>query len=216
MQRQDKQGSGVVPARPGPAQRKPAGSSPAGVESNARLSGTTAALLLVLLAIEGVTVLRVRALLSWHVFVGMLLVPPVLLKIGSTTWRFARYYLGAPAYRRKGPPPPLLRLLGPVVVILTLVLFASGIALVLASHSLRHALLFAHKASFVLWFGAMTIHVLGHLLDTARLAPLDWARRTRRDVAGASARQWVLAVSLVVGAALGILMLGTAGHYHHL
>jgi hypothetical protein len=186
------------------------------VESNARLTGTTAAVLLVLLAIEGVTVLRVRALLSWHVFIGMLLVPPVLLKIGSTGWRFARYYLGAPAYRRKGPPPPLLRLLAPVVVILTVALLASGIGLVLAPHSLRHSLLFAHKASFVLWFAAMTIHVLGHLLETARLAPLDWARRTRRDVAGAKARQWVSAASLIVGAGLGVWMLGPAAHYHHL
>jgi hypothetical protein len=216
MQGQHERDSGLVAARPGPAHRKPAVSSDVGVESNARLTGTTAAVLLVLLAIEGVTVLRVRALLSWHVFVGMLLVPPVLLKMGSTTWRFARYYRGAPAYRRKGPPPPLLRLLGPAVVILTVVLFASGIALVLAPHSLRHSLLFAHKASFVLWFGAMTLHVLGHLLDTARLAPLDWARRTRRDVAGATARQWALAASLVVGAGLGILMLGPAAHYHHL
>ena len=216
MQRQNERGSGVVAGQPESAQRKPAGSSDTGVESNARLTGTTAAVLLLLLAIEGVTVLRVRALLSWHVFVGMLLVPPVLLKVGSTTWRVARYYLGAPAYRRKGPPPTLLRLLGPVVVILTLVLFASGIGLVLAPHSLRHSLLFAHKASFVLWFGAMTIHVLGHLLDTARLAPLDWARRTRRDVAGATARQWALAASLVVGAGLGIVMLGPAAHYHHL
>jgi hypothetical protein len=216
MQRQNERGSGVVAAQRGSAQRKPAGSSDAEVESNARLTGTTAAVLLLLLAIEGVTVLRVRALLSWHVFVGMLLVPPMLLKIGSTTWRFARYYLRAPAYRRKGPPPPLLRLLGPVVVILTVVLLASGIALVLARHSMRHSLLFAHKASFVLWLGAMTVHVLGHLLDTARLAPLDWARRTRRDVAGATARQWALAASLVLGASLGILMLGPAAHYHHL
>jgi hypothetical protein len=216
MQRQNERGSRVVAGQPEPAQRDPAASSDVGVESNARLTGTTAAALLLLLAIEGVTVLRVRALLSWHVFVGMLLVPPVLLKVGSTTWRFARYYLGAPAYRRKGPPPPVLRLLGPAVVILTVVLFASGIGLVLAPHSMRHSLLFAHKASFVLWFGATTIHVLGHLLDTARLAPLDWARRTRRDVAGATARQWALAASLVVGAGLGILMLGPAAHYHHL
>jgi hypothetical protein len=206
----------MVAARPGPAHRKPAGSSDAGVESNARLTGATAAVLLVLFAIEGVTVLKVRALLNWHVFIGMLLVPPVVLKMGSTTWRFARYYRGAPAYRRKGPPPALLRLLGPAVVILTVVLFASGIALIVAPHSLRHSLLFAHKASFVLWFGAMTLHVLGHLLDTARLAPLDWARRTRRDVTGATARQWALAASLVVGAGLGVLMLGPAAHYHHL
>ncbi len=85
------------------------------------------------------------------------------------------------------------------MVILTVVLLASGIALVSGPHSLRHTLLFVHKASFVLWFGAMAIHVLGHLVETARLAPLDWARRTRRDVAGAGARQWALAASLVAG-----------------
>lgn len=186
------------------------------MESNARLTGATAAVLLVLLAIEGVTVLRVRALLGWHVFLGMVLVPPVALKIGSTSWRFIRYYAGAPAYRRKGPPALLLRLLGPVVVTLTAVLFASGIALILGPHSWRHSLLFAHKASFILWFGAMTLHVLGHLLDAARLASRDWTRRTRHDVAGATGRQWALAISLVVGVVLGLALLGPAAHYHHL
>jgi hypothetical protein len=172
--------------------------------------------LLVLLAVEGVTVVRVRGLLSLHVFIGMVLVPPVLLKIGSTSWRFARYYFGAPAYRRKGPPPALLRILGPAVVILTVVVLASGIGLVIAPHSLRHSLIFLHKASFVLWFGSMTVHVLGHVIDTARLAPRDWVRRTRGDVAGASARQWTLAASLIAGAVLGVTMLGPTAHYHHL
>src|SRR6516162_11181634 len=83
-----------------------------GVEANARLTGSTAAVLLVLLAAEGVTVLSVHSLLTPHVFIGMLLVPPVLLKVGSTGWRFVRYYRGSGAYRRKGPPPLLLRLLG--------------------------------------------------------------------------------------------------------
>jgi hypothetical protein len=215
MEGSNERGSRLAGA-PTTPDRRPVAVAEAGVASNSRLTAATAAVLLVLLAIEGVTVLRVRALLSLHVFVGMVLVPPVLLKIGSTTWRFVRYYRGAPAYRRKGPPPPLLRLLGPVVVILTVVLLASGIGLVVAPHSLRHSWLFLHKASFVLWFGAMAIHVLGHLLETARLAPLDWARRTRRDVAGASARQWALAISLVVGIALGVLLLGPAAHYHHL
>jgi hypothetical protein len=198
------------------AQPDQQGSSGAGVESNARLTGGSAALLLVLLAAEGVTVLRVRALLSLHVFLGMVLVPPVLLKIGSTTWRFVRYYVGEPEYRGKGPPPLLLRVLGPAVVILTVLLLASGVGLVIGPRSLRHSLLFLHKASFVLWFGAMTIHVLGHLLETARLAPLDWVRRTRRDVAGATARQWALAGSLIAGAVLGVVMLGPAARYHHL
>src|SRR5487761_2366276 len=130
------------------------------VESNARLTGGMAAVLFVLLAAEGLTILQIRGLLSEHVFIGMLLVPPVLVKTGSTAYRFARYYLGDPAYRQKGPPPALLRLLGPFVVVLTVVLFVSGIVLLFVGPGLRQNMLLLHKASFVLWFGAMSIHVL--------------------------------------------------------
>ncbi len=185
----------------------------AGVAANARLTASNAAVLLVLLAVEGVTVLRVRALLSPHVFIGMVLVPPVLLKMASTTWRFARYYRGDAAYRRKGAPPLLLRLLGPAVVILTLVLLGSGVGLLLAGSSWLPLLLKVHKASFILWFGAMTIHVLGHLGEVFRLAPRDWLRRTRRDVTGAGTRQWLIAASLVAGALLGFLLLSHVGHW---
>ena len=194
---------------PGRAERR----ADAGVAANARLTASNAAVLLVLLAVEGVTVLRVRALLSPHVFIGMVLVPPVLLKMASTTWRFARYYRGDAAYRRKGAPPFLLRLLGPAVVILTLVLLGSGVGLVLAGPSWLPLLLKVHKASFILWFGAMTIHVLGHLGEVFRLAPRDWLRRTRRDVTGAGTRQWLIAASLVAGALLGFLLLSHVGHW---
>lgn len=182
-----------------------------GPESNARLTGTTAAVLLVLLAAEGFTILRVRSLLTPHVFIGMLLIPPVLVKTASTIYRMVRYYLGTPAYRRKGPPPVLLRLLGPFVVVSTVVVLASGVALLLAGPAWQRSLLLLHKASFILWFGAMTIHVLGHITDTARLAPRDWVHRTRRDVAGAGLRQWTIASSLVVGVLLGFLVLGRVG-----
>lgn len=182
---------------------------PEGVESNARLTGSLAALLLVLLAAEGATILRIHPLRTIHVFLGMLLVPVVLLKVGSTFWRFARYYSGAPAYRRKGPPHAVMRLLGPVVVVLTLVLFASGILLIFVSGHLARELLAVHKISFVLWFAVMTVHVLGHLTDTARLAPLDWMRRTRNEIAGAGARIWAISVSLVAGVVLGV---ATWGH----
>jgi hypothetical protein len=181
------------------------------VKSNARLTASNAAVLLVLLAAEGVTILRVRQVVTPHVFIGMLLIPPVLVKIGSTGYRFVRYYGGEPAYRRKGPPPVLLRLLGPVVVILTGVLLASGVALLLASPTWSRQLLFVHKASFVLWFFAMAVHVLGHLAEVARLAPRDWLRRTRREVRGAGGRRWLIAASLVAGALLGLAMLGRIG-----
>jgi hypothetical protein len=182
-----------------------------GVESNARLTGMTAVVLLVLLAIEGLTILRIGPLLTAHVVIGMLLVPPVLLKIGSTTWRFGRYYLGSPAYRRKGPPPPLLRLLGPLVVVLTVAVLGTGIALLLGPPGTRNTLLLLHKASFVLWFGAMAIHVLGHIVETTRLAPRDFYRRTRRQVRGASARQWALAATLGIGLLLGVALAPRVG-----
>ena len=78
---------------PGRAERR----SDAGVAANARLTASNAVVLLVLLAAEGVTILRVRELLTPHVFIGVVLILPVLLKVASTGWRFTRYYRGAPA-----------------------------------------------------------------------------------------------------------------------
>jgi hypothetical protein len=180
-------------------------------EGNARLTASTAAVLFALLAAEGVTILQVRRLITPHVFIGMLLVPPILLKMGSTLWKFARYYSGSPAYRRRGPPLLALRVLGPFVLVLTLTVVASGIALLLAPFSLRSILLLVHKASFILWLGVMTLHVLGHVLDTARLAPRDWLRHTRRQVDGAVARQWALAASLVLGLILAVVVVPQVG-----
>lgn len=183
------------------------------VEANARLTAGTAAVLLVLLAIEGVTVLQIQQLLTLHVVVGLLLVPPILLKIASTTWRFARYYLGDTAYQEKGPPRPTLRVLGPFVVMLTVILFASGVALLLVPNGLSGQLLFIHKASFVLWLAVTAVHVLGHLVETGRLAPRDWMHHARRRVPGASVRQLTIVASLVVGAVLAAALVGRVNNF---
>ncbi len=204
-------------ASPGLRRRRPRDPDPQpiagdeGVEANTRLTASTGAVIFFLLFAEGVTVLRIRGLLSAHVFIGMLVIPPVVVKTLGTVYRFARYYSGAPAYRRKGPPPAILRLMGPVVVILTLAVLASGVVLMYVGPASRSTVLFLHKASFVLWFGAMTIHVLGHVADTARIAPRDWLARSRRAVAGAGARRWTVAASLVAGVLLGALLLGRVG-----
>jgi hypothetical protein len=182
-----------------------------GVEANARLTASTALVLLILLAVEGVTVLQIRPLLTMHVFVGMLLVPPVLVKLSSTLWRFAKYYLGSTDYRDKGSPPIMLRVLGPFVGLLTIVLFASGILLLLGPTGLRSQFLLLHKASFFLWFACMTAHVLGHLGDTARLATKDWTSRARLVVAGSRIRRRVLSASLVLGLLLAFVTIPHVG-----
>jgi hypothetical protein len=184
-----------------------------GVEANARLTAMTAALLLVLLAAEGVTILRIGQLLSWHAFIGLLLVPPIALKIGSTGYRFVRYYSGAPAYRRKGPPLLVLRVLGPLLIFLTVCVFASGIALLFTGPSMRSGLLTVHRISFFLWFAVMVVHVLGHLVETGRLVPKDFFTRTRRQVQGANTRLLLIGLTVGLGVILAFSLYGRVDHF---
>jgi hypothetical protein len=187
----------------------------AGVEANSRITGTMGATLFVLFALEGLTILlHVRGVLSTHVFIGMLLVPPVLVKTTSTGYRIARYYSGDPAYVRKGPPPFVLRVLGPFVIATTFLVIGTGIALLLAGHSTRW-LGQAHKASFILWFAAMAIHVLGHVRETPSLAGADYGRGAE-SVPGVWSRRLLLLGVLVAGLALGAWSLTWIGPaWHH-
>ena len=58
------------------------------VDANARLTAATGLVLLVLLPVEGVTLLSLRALLTVHMLVGVALIPPIALKLASTGYRF--------------------------------------------------------------------------------------------------------------------------------
>ena len=154
-----------------------------GPEGNERLTAASGAVLFLLLAAEGVTILFIRPLLSTHVFIGMLLIPPVALKLASTGWRFARYYRGSREYVEKGPPLLPLRLLAPVVVLSTLVVFATGVGLLIRGPG-QGLLVGLHKASFVVWLVATGIHVLAYVARVPRLATADWIPR-RPSVDGA-------------------------------
>ena len=186
---------------------RPAGWLRGGVPGNARLTGAVAAALLVLLAAEGATIPFIGPLLGPHIFIGLLLVPPVLVKLGSTGYRFARYYTHAETYVRKGPPALPLRLLAPGVVLTTLALFGTGVTLALVSPP-SNTLVFAHKLSFIAWVALMTIHVLGHLLEVPGLAAAD-LRRERR-IAGAGQRAGLLLASILAGVGLGLVGLSVA------
>jgi hypothetical protein len=140
-----------------------------GSEGNELLTVWTGVVLIVLLAVIGVTILHLHStLLSVHLFVGLLLIGPVLVKLGSTGYRFVRYYTHNPRYRRKGPPPAHLRALAPMVVLSTVVVFASGVALLLAGPSSRPTLLPIHKVSFFVWLAFTGVHVLSHLPEVQR------------------------------------------------
>lgn len=181
-----------------------------GVAGNARLTGVVAAALLVLLAAEGVTIPFIGPLLGPHIFIGMLLIPPVLLKLGSTGYRFARYYMHDEPYVRKGPPPLALRIMAPGVVLTTLALFGTGVALLFAGPP-SNTLIFAHKLSFIAWVALMTLHVLGHLLEVPRLALPDWRRSGSEDrLTGAGTRTMALGAAILSGGVLALLTLSIA------
>jgi len=194
-----------------PAMRAVRPAAGGGVAGNARLTGGAAALLLVLLAAEGATIPFIGPLVGPHIFIGVLLLPPVLLKLASTGYRFARYYSGNPPYRRKGPPPAAMRLLAPGVVATTLALFATGLWLLVEGPK-NDAVVFLHEASFVAWFVLMAVHVLGHLLELPRLAMPDWRRAGGREaaLAGSGMRAGLLIAALLAGLLVALATLSLA------
>lgn len=177
-----------------------------GAAGNERLTAMTGAVLLVLLAIEGITLLRLHSMLTLHFFVGMLLIGPVLLKIGSTGYRFVRYYAGSVPYVRKGPPALPLRVLGPAVMITSIGVIGSGVALALVGPG-PSPWLVAHKLFFVAWFGAMTVHVSWYAPQLPRLLGTGSPHLARaRQVLAGAGRRWLLllgalAVGFVIAAA---------------
>ena len=175
-----------------------------GPERNLRLTALTGAVLLVLLAVEGFTLLSLQAMLSWHIFVGVLVVPVVLLKLGSTGYRFFRYYTRRPDFVQAGPPPLLLRLLGPVVVLSTLALLGTGLALIAAGPG-NGPYLLLHKASFVVWLGALGAHVLAHLQRLQRALGAELG--SRREIGRAWLRLGLVAGAVVVGAIAAVAVL---------
>lgn len=190
-----------------------------GPAGNALLTAWTGLLLLVLFLIELVTLLNLDVLLHWHVIVGVLLVPPALLKTATTSWRIISYYTKRTPYWKAGPPPMVLRVLGPFVVIFTLALLGSGLALIaLGPTASRTALLTVvgnqinaitiHQAAFVVWAGVTGLHTAGRLLPAMRI--VTRALRPEPRVPGKWFRATMILGALLVGVIAATLVLGHA------
>lgn len=183
-----------------------------GPAGNARLTAWTGLLLLVFSLVECVTLLSVRGLITVHILIGAFLLPLVLLKTGTTGWRIARYYLGSAAYRQAGPPPLLLRILGPLVVLAGFAVLGTGLALIALGRStftpiltvagFRVDALTLHQGAFIVWLAATGLHVL------VRTVPaLQITMGPRHEIAGAPGRAGVLLATTLVSVAVSILVL---------
>jgi hypothetical protein len=184
-----------------------------GTDGNERLTGATAAILTALLAAEGVTILAMRGLRTEHMFIGLVLIPPVLLKLGSTGYRFARYYTGEGRYREKGPPVLPLRLLAPLFVAATALVFTTGVLLLIAGHR-TGIVLELHKVAFIVWGACFAVHFLWHLPRAWRAVRSDWVASRGESVPGTGLRGLLLSASLGGGFALALTLLAVIERWH--
>ena len=201
-----------------------------GVDGNEQLTAMAGVVLILLFAALGVTILRIGQLIWLHLFLGFLLLGPVLLKMVSTGYRFARYYLRKALYVAKGPPELALRAMGAVLVVSTVVVFASGIVLMFDGPSRRATPLLIHKASFIIWLGLFGLHLLAHvpgLPRTLRAVRIGSDGSSSLDGLGGAggAGRWIALLGAgVAGAVLAVVLIphfslwtapGAFPHHHH-
>jgi hypothetical protein len=184
-----------------------------GAEGNEILTSATAVVLTGLLAVEGYTVVNMRGLVGLHMFVGLALIPPVLLKLASTGYRFVRYYTGSRPYRALGPPVLPLRLMAPVLVASTIAVFLTGVLLLAAGHR-SDTLLLLHKVSFIVFGVVFAVHFLAYVPRVVRSLRADWGAARREAVSGAGLRGLLVVAALGGGAALALALLSTINAWH--
>jgi hypothetical protein len=183
-----------------------------GTEGNEILTSAAAVVLVGLLVAEGITIVHMQGLLSAHMFIGLVLIPPVLLKLGSTGYRMVSYYAGSRAYRLAGPPLLPLRLMAPVLVASTVAVLASGVMLLVAGHK-AGTVLTVHKLSFILFGVVLAVHFLAYGLRVVRSLRSDWGAARRHAVPGAGVRAMLVAAAVGGGAALALALLPTIHAY---
>ena len=170
------------------------------------MTGVLGAVLLVALAVEGVTVPSVREMFTLHVFLGLFVIPVVCLKLATTGYRFFHYYRGTAAYRHKGPPHPVLRISAPVVILATISMLGTGIVMLAVGPQHSDTWLTLHQASFIVWVAVTTVHVIGHARETWKLTTAEM--RAKPPVPRRGVRTTLVACSVVLGLMIGVASLG--------
>lgn len=173
-------------------------------DGNERLTAVAGVLLLAPVLVEIATVLLgVHTFMSWHVFVGLALIPLVLLKLASTGWRFVRYYTRTRDYVEHGPPQLAMRLLAPLFVVATVVLLGSGVAMGLLHGNALQIARNLHGPASVIWLLLLGVHLLVYLGRALRSTADDVVPAGRTPVSGKSWRVYGVATAVVSGLVLG-------------
>lgn len=109
-----------------------------------------------------------------HFYVGLVSIPFLLAKYGSTSFRFAGYYLRLPRFKRAGPPRLIPRVLSPLLALDFFVLYFSGLYMLfhyyytvtnIPPNDFKPVQL--HLWASIIAVPLIAAHLGSHLLDTA-------------------------------------------------
>jgi len=185
-----------------------------GAIGNERLTAMAGAVLLVLILIELASSVSLHIGITAHIIVGILLVGPLLVKLGSTGYRFLHYYIGSPAYVHRGPPRLPLRVLAPLLLVVTLVVVGSGLGLVMTGPQQAGLLLPLHNLSVLIWLSLIALHVCAYLWQTPRLVADDWSKSANGKLHNTRwLRLGANLIAVLCGAVAAILLFPNTGSW---
>jgi hypothetical protein len=137
-----------------------------------------------------------------HFAIGFAIIPLLAVKLGSTGWRAASYYLRHEPYRSGGPPQLIPRLLAPLLAVSAVIATITGIVLWALGRQ-RGTWATLHTDSVVVLAIVLALHTLIYLQRAIRassggIAAVEITREERVML-------WTLAVALVAAVlAIGV------------
>ncbi|CRK83225.1 hypothetical protein [Neobacillus massiliamazoniensis] len=176
------------------------------IERNKRMTAIAGTVLFVLIIAELVITANLAALRSEHIFVGVLLAGPLVVKMCSTGYRFFRYYTKSPEFVRAGPPNILLRLLAPFLVVITILVFISGFGLVLGGHAHEELFIKIHAVSVTLWLPLLAVHIYAYIRKASGLIANDWTGKSKYRVPGREGRLGINVAAIIMSGIAAIIM----------
>jgi hypothetical protein len=142
-----------------------------------------------------------------HFAIGFAIIPLLAVKLGSTGWRAANYYLRREPYRSDGPPQLIPRLLAPLLVVSALIATITGVVLWALGRQ-RGTWATLHTDSVVVLAIVLALHTLTYIQRAVRASSggIVSAEITREE----RVMLWALAVALIVA----VLAIGLEPPWH--
>lgn len=184
------------------------------IDRNERMTAIAGAVLFIIIIVELFITANLHALITEHIFIGVLLSGPLIVKMYSTGYRFFRYYTKSPDFVWKGPPNILLRLLAPFLVFMTILVFISGFGLAFVGPSNMGLFFKIHAASVALWLPLLAVHVYAYIRKVPGIIASDWTRKSNHRVPGRKRRLYINVVALIVGGIGAIFMIPVSASWN--